>query len=75
VVETGAGIAELMVVFGISGFTTTCPYGFEFVGVGVGVVIFVGIYVNITIFFKKAFKIVVVSILLYQHSSQYFFAK
>jgi len=35
VAETGAGIAELIEVLGTSGFTTTCPYGFEFVGVGV----------------------------------------
>jgi hypothetical protein len=37
-VETGAGIDALMVVLGTSGFTTTCPYGFEFVGVGFGLV-------------------------------------
>jgi hypothetical protein len=69
VVETGAGIAESMVVLATSGFTTTCPYGFEFVGVGFGLVMFnrcIAIC-NITIFFKKAFKIVALTLLLYYH--------
>jgi hypothetical protein len=57
-VETGAGIDALMVVLGTSGFTTTCPYGFEFVGVGFGLVMInrcIAIC-NITIFFKKHLK-------------------